>query len=500
MGKRFVTIWLPHLKTDRFARSNTALKAIPFALALPDHGRMVVTEVNALAQAKGIYAGMVVADARALLHGLQVLDDKPGLAEKILHGLAEWCIRYTPVVAIDLPEGLVFEATGCAHLWGDETKYLRDITNRLHKLGYTVQAAISDTVGCAWAMSRYSRGMSIVATGEQMDTLLPLPAAALRLEPGLTERLQKLGLRQVKDFIGMPRQSLQRRFGPSLLKRLDQALGYEAEFLQPVQPVEPYQERLPCLEPIISLTGIEIALQRLLETVCGRLAKEHKGLRVAVFKGFRTDGKIEKIEISTNHPTHNTTHLFKLFELKFERFEPAMGIEVFVLEAQKVEEVTPVQVKLWQASQGLDDMQLSEMLDRLSTKFGGGHVQRFLPDEHYWPERSVKQAVLLTEQPATPWPAGKQRPVQLLATPEPIEVTAPVPDYPPMNFRYKGKLHTIKRADGPERIEQEWWIEDGQHRDYYCVQDEEGNRYWLFRLGHYDAAKTYGWYLHGFFA
>ncbi len=79
-------------------------------------------------------------------------------------------------------------------------------------------------------------------------------------------------------------------------------------------------------------------------------------------------------------------------------------------------------------------------------------------------------------------------------------MTAPIPDYPPMLFRYKGKIHKIKKADGPERIEQEWWIARGRHRDYYYVEDEEGKRYWLFRSGHYDEAGSYKWFLHGFFA
>jgi protein ImuB len=69
-----------------------------------------------------------------------------------------------------------------------------------------------------------------------------------------------------------------------------------------------------------------------------------------------------------------------------------------------------------------------------------------------------------------------------------------------MNFRYKGKLHKVIRADGPERIEQEWWIKEGEHRDYYAVEDAEGARYWIFRLGHYNTEKNNHWYLHGFFA
>ncbi|HKG69574.1 MAG TPA: hypothetical protein VKA92_11945, partial [Segetibacter sp.] len=136
--------------------------------------------------------------------------------------------------------------------------------------------------------------------------------------------------------------------------------------------------------------------------------------------------------------------------------------------------------------------------DRLAGKVGSNAIRRYLPDEHYWPERSIKTASSIQEQKTTEWRLDRPRPIQLLTTPEYIEVTAPVPDYPPMNFRYKGKLHKIKKADGPERIEQEWWIQDGQHRDYYAVEDEEGYRYWLFRLGHYD--EDYQWFIHGFFA
>jgi protein ImuB len=158
-----------------------------------------------------------------------------------------------------------------------------------------------------------------------------------------------------------------------------------------------------------------------------------------------------------------------------------------------------MQESLWNSSDGLDNPELSELLDRLCGKFGAHHIHRYLPDEHYWPERSIKLTSSLNETPATTWKIDRPRPLQLLANPQPIEVTAPIPDYPPMNFRYKGKLHKIIKADGPERIEQEWWIQEGQHRDYYNVEDEIGCRYWLFRSGHY-SDESYQWFIHGFFA
>ena len=500
MQKRFISIWFPHLRTDWYIRRQPHLSHVPFILASPDHGRMLVTAVNILAQKQGVDTGMAVADARAILPTLQVLDDKPELSLKLLNGIAGWCIRYTPVVAVDPPDGLALDVTGCAHLWGGEKKYLTDIINRLKQFGYGAGAAMADNIGTAWAIARFGPDAAIIESGRQTTALLSLPAAALRLEVETVERLKKLGLRQIKDFINMPRPALRRRFGQHFLQRLNHALGYEEEIIKPIQPIEPYQEWLPCLEPIVTATGIEIALQKLLDTLCHRLLQEEKGLRTASFKCYRVDGKIEQIDIGTNRPSCNSRHLFKLFEINIHTIEPALGIELFTLGASKVEDIYPVQEKLWNNNDGLDDTGLAELLDRIGGKMGANCIHRYLPDEHYWPERSFKLASSLNEKVQITWKAGRPRPLHLLSKPELIEVTAPIPDYPPMLFRHKEKLHKIIKADGPERIEQEWWLQDGEHRDYYSVEDEDGYRYWLFRLGHYDVARSYKWFIHGFFA
>ena len=500
MPKRFVSIWFRHLKTDWFTRRQPVLHHLPFALAAPDHGRMIVSGLNVLAQTEGVYTGMAVADARAIIPSLLVLDDKPELSTTLLTGIAEWCIRYTPSVAIDPLDGLLLDVTGCAHLWGGEKEYITGIYKRFKNLGYDIRISIADTIGAAWAIARFGQGSCMVESGQQTTALLSLPPAALRLETADIERLEKLGLRQVSNFINIPRPALRRRFGQQLLQRLDQALGYEEETINPVVPIEPYQERLPCLEPIVTATGIEIALQRLLDSLCNRLMKEQKGLRESTFSAYRIDGKIEKIAIGTNRPTCNTKHLFKLFEIKIDSIEPALGIELFTLDASKVEYLSTVQEKLWNNNSGLDNIELSELLDRIGGKVGADHIHRYVPDEHYWPERSFKPALSIDEKPAAAWKVDRPRPLKLLSKPEPIEVTAPIPDYPPMSFRYQKKLHKIIKADGPERIEQEWWLQEGQHRDYYCVEDQEGFRYWLFRSGHYHVAKSYQWFIHGFFA
>jgi protein ImuB len=96
--------------------------------------------------------------------------------------------------------------------------------------------------------------------------------------------------------------------------------------------------------------------------------------------------------------------------------------------------------------------------------------------------------------------------VRLFRPPEPVEAIWLVPDDPPSQFTWRRRGHRIARADGPERIAEEWWTEPGAGaavaaiRDYYRVEDEEGRRFWLFRAefgGHEPRPR---WFVHGIFA
>jgi protein ImuB len=500
MEKRYVCIWFRHLLTDWFSLQDKSLKNHPFVLRVASHGRMVVSAVNAAAEQEGIFAGMVLADARAIVPSLQVKDEIENLSERLLKKLGEYCIRFSPLVAIDLPDSLIIDASGCAHLWKGEENYMNDIIQKIKVRGYDVRVAMAGNIGTAWAVAHFESTHRIVDTGRHLSVLLPLPAQALRLSGEAVEKLNKLGLKKIGDFISIPIKSLKRRFGDEIIIRISQATGVVEERIEPIVPVPVWQERLPCLEPIITPGGIEIAIKKLLDAMCNRLAGDQKGLRKAVLKLYRTDNTFQAVEIGTGHTSHNADHLYKLFELKIGSISPEPGIELFVLEAQKVEEHLPAQEKIWENAGGLNNQQLSELLDRICGRLGQSRVRRFVADEHYWPERSFRQSNSLREENTVNWNTGKRRPVVLLQLPELIEVTAPIPDYPPMLFRMKGKIHRIKKADGPERIEQEWWLQEGEHRDYYYVEDEDGCRYWLFRSGHYNENGNAKWYLHGYFA
>lgn len=498
MPKRFLSIWFPYLSIDSTIKKTPDLIDKPFVLCTAEHGKMMIKAVSLQARSEGIKAGDVLASARAIIPDLVYFQDDPVSVQKLLSALAEWCLRFTPTVAVDAPDGLLLDISGCTHLWGGERSYIKSLQHKLLTGGYQAQIAIADTIGSAWALARYGNSKSSIAVPKKhIEMLSLLPPTALRIEVSTVQRMQKLGFKNIGMFMNMPHNILRRRFGNHLLQRLNQALGNYPETLSPIQPIAPYQERLPCLEPICTATGIAIALRTLLEQLCFRLQKEGKGLRNGVLKGYRIDGNIQQIQIGTNKASYNITHLFQLFELKISTIEPALGIELFVLEAITVEDTYSAQEALWHTP-GQQD-KIAELLDNIAGKLGLNTISRYLPVAQHWPERSVKIAHSLQEMPSVVWPNTLSRPIHLLAKPEPIEVTVPLPDYPPILFLHKKRVYKLVKADGPERIEQEWWLENGAARDYYRVEDEQGARYWLFRLGQYGHG-TPQWFLHGFFA
>lgn len=499
MNKRYVSIWFPHLVTDQMSIRQKLLKGEAYALVAQESNKQVIVRVSHGAKKLGLRPNMPLADARILLPSLQAFKYNAQKEQKLLRELAQWCIRFTPHVAINVPDGLFLDASGCTHLWKSEERYLREIGTRLKEAGYHIKIAMADTLGTAWALTHHDKSQ-IVKSGEQLQAILGLPPKALRLGEDMVQRLAKLGFHTIDSFIRIAPTTLRRRFGEEINLRIGQALGHRYETFVAIAEPHPYQERLQCLEPIQTAKGIEIAIEKLLQSLCAQLQKEDLGLRNAVLNAYRLDGKLQQIAIGTNQPSINVNHLFKLFELKIKQIEPDLGIELFVMEAHKLETLPKKQEALWQLQQQAELGEIAELLDRIGIKAGKNAIRRYLPQEHHWPEYSIKAVTYLKQQPETEWTTNKPRPTVLLNQPEPIQVSAPIPDYPPMTFTYKNEVHRVTKADGPERIEREWWLDDGQHRDYYCVEDEKGQRYWLFRLGHYNSSVTPQWFVHGFFA
>ena len=102
-----------------------------------------------------------------------------------------------------------------------------------------------------------------------------------------------------------------------------------------------------------------------------------------------------------------------------------------------------------------------------------------------------------------PWPTRLHAPARLFDPPRPVEALAALPDQPPIAFTWRRRRYRVRRAEGPERVQAEWWRNDTPLavRDYFQVEDDTGQRFWLFREGNGLDPRTgnLSWFLHGLF-
>jgi len=450
---------------------------------------------------------MTLADARALLPNLTVADADPGADAKALTALTDWCGRYSPWCAPDGEDGIRLDITGCAHLFGGEATMLKDMIRRLHAFGIAARGAIAGTPAAAWGWARYrpKSASPILGQGETAP-LLSLPIVALRLEPESIDTLRVLGLNSIATVVDLPRGPLSQRLGEAILRRLDRMFGRAAEPISPRAIAEPWVSRLIFPEAIGRREDIDTAVQRLVAHLCREMALKGQGARRLVLHFYRVDGAVQHIAIGTSGPSHAPSHIVRLFAERLETVEPGFGIEAIVLEATETEPRSATQGALT-ADGEIDAANLAGLIDRLQNRLGPNRVVQLIPVESHVPERAEIQKTATPAQslkclkPPLGFPLKSTRPLSLLPIPEPIEAIAPVPDDPPVSFHWRRIQHRVAFADGPERIEPEWWRTEtsAKARDYYRVEDLAGRRFWLYREGPYGAPEPPRWFLHGFF-
>jgi len=467
-----------------------------------------VSAVSLEAARLGLNVGQKATDALALVPDLVTAEAEPEADAAALTALADWCVRFSPAVAVDAPDGLFLDITGVDHLWNGEAALLADLRARLAANGLPFRCAIADTPGAAWALAHFAQDGAIAPPGGQGGLLAPLPPAALRLPPETWAQVERLGLRQVGQLMSIPRGPFARRFGRAAMTRLDQALGREREALTFRRPPNPWFARLAFAEPISAPEDMARVTTDVAAKLCARLETEGQGARRFEICFHRVDGKALPLEIGLALPGRDPARIAKLFAPKLETVDPGFGIEVVTLAGHAVEPISGRQARLDKAREATVEEGLAPLVDRLTNRLGEDRVWRAAPVESHVPELAQRRArPLAPPSEARAWDREVPRPTRLFRRPEPLEaVMAITPDDPPSQFRWRGQVHRVRRAEGPERIGEEWWkgaIEDVRTdhvRDYYRVEDEAGARFWLFRSGLYGDAQTPPkWWLHGLF-
>jgi protein ImuB len=464
--------------------------------------RRVILAADAAARAAGLRIGMPVSKAQALVAGLVIHDLRPQEDRADLDRLALWFLRnYAPIVASDPPDGIVVDTTGADHLHGDETLMITGMVNRLQAMGMTARVAIADSWGAAHAVARFGARPAIVIPIGGIETAITrLPIAALRLDAKTFGALRVLGFDRIGELAATPRAPLALRFGPEVGRRIEQAFGRLPEPIEPIRLPELVEVRRVFAEPIGAPETIARYSRKLVVDLCAELERRALGARRLDLIFHRVNNSLQAIRAGTAKPVRDVERLSRLITDRIVTIDPGFGIEIMVLTATHAEPLELVQ----RISSLIEEPEadISDLVDVIGNR--GHRIYRFAAVASDVPERSVQRVSPLAPDDEAGWPDHWPRPSRLFAYPEPIQTMALLPDHPPVSFIWRHVRRSVKRADGPERVFGEWWRRDKELaavRDYYAVEDEAGERFWIYRAGDGVDLETgsQAWFMHGIF-
>ncbi len=484
-NRRILALWFPRLGAERVLRADRGLLDVPVAVVRETANLQTLCSLSLAAEAAGLRAGQPLRDARAMCPALITRAADPRGEAATLRALRRWAGQFSPWVAEEPPAALVVDLTGCAHLFGGEVPLLAQVEQDCADLGLSLQAGIADTLGAAWALSRFggrngganggAGGTAAQRSGDAIDqearatrsravkrrnwerggaapsihqagaaadaariappgrtraAIAPLPMAALRLNAEDVAALHRLGLRRVEDLAGQPRAAIARRFGRAVVQRLDQALGLEPEPVSPAAAETRFALRLGLPDPIGLTDDVTAAIDLLLPRLSARLERAGRGARRVRLQAFRCDHEFRSIEVGLARPSFDPARIRPLLLLKLDQIDAGPGIDALRIEAYVTEPVHArqhkgqLEVTADVTSRTAGSTAMDDLIGRLGARVGMEAITRLHPADSHIPEKSAQVLAAAWSAPAPDWPASPVPRPAVIWRPEPVTVPA----------------------------------------------------------------------------
>jgi protein ImuB len=507
----------------------------PWAVVGMSTNQRPIVAANVAAMARGVERGMSLTQAQAVCSELSHREHDAARDALALTALARWMTRFSPLVCPVFEDHTIFlDVKGCRRVFGGLDRILRQISGTMRRWRLTARSAIGPNPGAAWALAQFgaSNHLMVEEAANLEEILSPLPVTGLRIDPACAEDLHHLGIERIGELVALPRSSLPARFGKELLLRLDEAMGRTPEPLNFLGHESPVRVREDFEGPLSAPESIEAALDRLIARMVAELGVRGAGVRRLEADFFRPYATAIHRSILLSRPTRDGKKILRLLrcamegigeEQKARRHQgtksrrgerayclfPPAGFVGIRLEAAVMEKLVDEQFNLLEQAERTGQVELDELIERLTLRLGAEGLVRAELVESHIPEKATRkrpEAKRMMEAGAKA--AGKglakraevtasARPLQLLEVPVEIGVIAtlsPDGDGRPGSLIRDGTERAVTHATGPERISGQWWEGQTKTRDYFEVEDDRGRRFWIFRV-----METTRWFLQGEF-
>ncbi len=526
----WLALHLPQLPLETHTRAMAQSTASVVSMA--EGGQARVLCADAAARQAGVYPGLILSAAHALVPELRVYRRNPDAERAALEHLAALAITYTSVVSVVPPLTVLLEIEGSLKLFSGAERLLRRLRAQVQRLGYTCALAVGPTALGAELLARAGRTIIARDLMALRSALHSLPVSVLtpaalsahhcRFSRGgrtmpegtssMLHALRDIGVRSLGDLLRLPRAGLARRFGIGLVDALDRALGHRPDPRPRYEPPAQFESLLNFPEPVSAAEALLFCARRQLLELAAFLEARCAGARRVEWwlHHWRAAPTVIRIESAQVH--RNARRFLELLRERLFRLSLPTAVESIELRAAELEAHEPDSVQLFPGAPRQQALTRSLLIERLRARLGNEAVHGFElhadhRPEHAFRRRSFTRSSSTEGSLSHPPPPQHERmgvralsrPLWLLHTPAPLALKGTQP-------QWRGGL-TIE--SGPERIESGWWDHRPAARDYYVARAQDGARLWVFRELAYRTPPEQGkppqdpaprWFLHGVFS
>ena len=437
---------------------------------------------NSQAQVWGIEPSLSLSTALALCPELITLPREIEGEQQSLQRLALLAYSFSPVVIVDKEtnQGLWLDLTGCSQLFQGYDSLLKKLQLQLQYQSITACSGIAQSPLAAQLLCQQHFQIQLPAS-IALDTIA---LSKLALSNKQQQHFNQLGLQTLADLQALPKASLSRRFGASLIQTLALLTGEKPCTLERFRPPTAFHDLIQNPQGIYSKESLLCPMKVLLQRLCQYLLARQCYCREIYWVFEPLMGSAQTLQIQLSGSQNNWSSLLTLCRLQLERLELPRSVEQIILHSDQFVDAPMTNMDLFGDLYSPDKDHA--LIDSLNARLGTGALSQ-----------PVLSAEPLPEQAGTVQSLGNQASSTQRANsnraPQPLWLlTEPAPVQQRNEQLYWRQPLTI--ISGPERLCGNWWQSE-QQRDYYLACDSKGARYWLFRQtnnGH--------WFVHGLFA
>lgn len=499
----WLCIRLPWLPLEALGAS--AADPRPVAVMEEEGGQLVVHLPGRGAAGAGIRSGQSLNAALALAPGLETLSRRPQRERAALEALADWAMRFAPLVSLEPPDALLLEIRGSLRLFRGLERLCRLVSEGLEGRGHRARICTAPTPLAALWLSR-AGNVRVETVDELPRHLNPLGLDVTGWPGEVLRALDGIGVTTVGGCRRLPREGFARRFGATRLQALDRAFGSLPDPRPRYAGSLAFCEQLELAEESLDEALLMEGCTRLLGTLEDFLLRHQQAARRLYFRFFHLHGGATPLTLGFSEAGCDAGHWRGLLGIRLERLRlsaPVIAVELATgrLEPQRGESsVLPLAVGE-RAGRGGG---LPRLVESLRARLGEDAVRGLRTLAEHRPQQAWDEVDPLGAVPSagpSPWgrlealPPGSgpfpgnslllERPLWLLREPQRLAVHEGRPCH-------DGPLHMV---NGPERIESGWWDGADTARDYYVAETGAGVRLWVYR----ERRRPAEWYLQGVF-